>query len=200
VGTVSLREQNRERTREVLVATAMKLFRERGYGSVTIDEIAARAGVGRRTVFRYFATKEDLVLFDHADYVALFRQVLAQRSAKDRPVESLRKAAVAVARALVDHRAHLLPRLRLVAKEPALTARYVELDQRWHEAILELLAPRAPDPSAELRLRLFAGATVGALNAGLALWVRGGGKLDLVEATHTVFRLLENGLGGVEIV
>ena len=200
---MGLRAQNRQRTREALVGAALELFRERGYANVTIGEIAAHAGVARRTVFRYFATKEDLVLFDHADYVATFRRVLSGRDRREPPLEALRRAALEVAAELQQNRAQLLPRLRLMMKEPAVTARYVELDQRWHEAILEALAPDAPSPApspaTELRLRLFAGAAVGALNAGLGVWVKGGGRLDLEAAVKTVFQLLERGLGNVRV-
>src|SRR5439155_23417219 len=114
-----LRERNRARTREALVETALELFRTRGYQSVTVEEIANHAGVARRTVFRYFATKEDLVLFDHADYVATFRRVLDQERPGERPFGALRRAAQAVAAELQQNRTQLLPRLRLVRKEPA---------------------------------------------------------------------------------
>jgi AcrR family transcriptional regulator len=192
-----LRQRNRARTREAIVEAALELFRARGYRQVTVDEIARQAGVARRTVFRYFATKEDLVLFDHGDYVATFRRVLEERPARERPFRALRRAARAVAGELQQNRTQLLPRLRLVAKEPALRARYVELDQRWHEAIVETLAPFAASDDAELRLRLIAGAVVGALNAGLTVWVRRGGRLDLEAAVDRVFDLLQNGLGEV---
>lgn len=192
-----LRQRHRARTREALVETALALFRQRGYRDVTVDEIARRAGVARRTVFRYFATKEDLVLFDHADYVATFRRVLDERPARERPFRALRRAARAVAAELQQNRTQLLPRLRLVQKEPALRARYVELDQRWHQAIIEALAPRRPTDDDELKLRLIAGAVVGALNAGLIVWVRRGGRLALGPAVDRVFDLLQNGLGEV---
>jgi AcrR family transcriptional regulator len=194
---MGLREANRERTREALAATALQLFGEYGYDAVTIDAVAAAAGVARRTLFRHFATKEDLVLYDHGEYVDAFRRVLTQRRRKEPPIEGLRRAALAVTELLLARKESLLPRLTLVLREPALAARYVQLDQRWNEAILEALAPAAVSPSTELKLRLFAGAAVGALNAGLFVWVRRGGKPDLVAATHSVFDLLENGLGRV---
>ncbi|MFN0252554.1 MAG: TetR/AcrR family transcriptional regulator [Kofleriaceae bacterium] len=193
---MSIRAANRERTREALVTSALELFHEHGYPNVTIQDIAKRAGVGRRTVFRYFPTKEDIVLFDHADYVAVFRRVLfEQRDQRHAPFDLLRAAAIAVAAELQENRTQLLPRLRLVQSVPALMARYVELDQRWHVAILEALGP--PTRDTELRLRLFAGATMGALNAGLFVWVKRNGRVDLSATTKIVFRLLEQGLGGV---
>ena len=195
---MSIRALNRQRARAAVVASAMELFHENGYDNVTIADIAAHAGVGRRTIFRYFETKEDLVLFDHADYVATFRRLLfEQRHAFDSPFGALQAAALAVASELQENRTQLLPRLRLVLEVPALMARYVELDQRWHQAILEAFGP--PTPATELRLRLFAGATMGALNAGLFVWVRRRGRVDLADTTRLVFRLLQKGLGGLVI-
>src|SRR5207248_5812494 len=142
--------------------------------------------------FRYFAGKEGLVLYDHGEYVAIFRRVLSARRKHEPPLDALRRAAMAVTAELLQRQKSLLPRLSLVLREPALAARYVTLDQRWHEAVLEALAPASVSPPTELKLRLFAGAAVGALNAGLFVWVRRGGKTDLVAATHTVFDLLES--------
>src|SRR3954470_1538131 len=55
-----LRERKKRQTRELIAATAQGLFRERGFDAVTVDEVAGQAGVSRKTVFNYFATKEDL--------------------------------------------------------------------------------------------------------------------------------------------
>jgi AcrR family transcriptional regulator len=56
-----LREQKKAETRAALVKAAQDLFHRKGYEATTIDEIAEAAVVSRRTFFRYFPTKEDLV-------------------------------------------------------------------------------------------------------------------------------------------
>ncbi|OLT12161.1 hypothetical protein BJF78_24840 [Pseudonocardia sp. CNS-139] len=57
--------EGRAEVRRELVAAAVALFRTRGYEDTTVDDIAAAAGVGRRTFFRYFRGKEDAVSPDH---------------------------------------------------------------------------------------------------------------------------------------
>lgn len=59
---VTLRQIKKERTRQLIADTALRLFLERGYDQTTIDEIASTAEVGTRTLYRYYPTKEDLLV------------------------------------------------------------------------------------------------------------------------------------------
>ncbi|WP_163507526.1 TetR family transcriptional regulator [Fodinicola acaciae] len=66
---MSLRERKKQRTRAALQRHALRLFRDQGYAETTVDDIAAAAEVSRSTFFRYFGTKEDVLLFDNLDPV-----------------------------------------------------------------------------------------------------------------------------------
>ena len=75
-----IRDRKREETRARIAETALQLFVSQGYTETTIDQIAAAAGVGRRTIFRHFATKET-ILFDHL----IVRHELAVQYLRERP-------------------------------------------------------------------------------------------------------------------
>src|ERR671933_2466057 len=58
--STGLRERKKQQTRELIANTARRLFGERGFEAVTVAEVARAADVAEKTVFNYFATKEDL--------------------------------------------------------------------------------------------------------------------------------------------
>ncbi|MEY9871950.1 AcrR family transcriptional regulator [Streptacidiphilus sp. MAP12-33] len=91
------REQNKRRTHEALIEAAGRLFQERGYEATTVRDIAAAAGVGERTFFRYFPSKESLVLQQVRDLVPLLAAEIRDRPAAEPPLVALREALLEVA-------------------------------------------------------------------------------------------------------
>lgn len=85
-----LRELKKARTRAAIQREALRLFRERGYDATTVEQVAQAAEVAHTTVFRYFPTKEDLVVSDDADPV--FFDALRAQPADLSPVAALRAA------------------------------------------------------------------------------------------------------------
>ncbi|WP_042372752.1 TetR/AcrR family transcriptional regulator [Streptacidiphilus neutrinimicus] len=92
------RQQNKRRTHEALIEAAGRLFQERGYESTTVRDIAAAAGVGERTFFRYFPSKESLVLQQVRDLVPLLAAEIRDRPGAEPPLVALRSAVLEVAR------------------------------------------------------------------------------------------------------
>lgn len=159
---IGLRERKKQATRSAFIAAAVRLFTRRGFDAVTIDEISAAADVSPRTFFRYFATKEQVVLHDADVYKDAFSAVLQAPRKGESPWATARRAALAVAREISDRRDDLRPRLLLIPTSPLLIATWTELDRFWRDQLTTHFAAHGhPDPD------IVAGAIVGGLNAAL---------------------------------
>ncbi|WP_234382134.1 TetR/AcrR family transcriptional regulator [Streptomyces dysideae] len=86
------REQNKRRTREALIQAAAGLFHEKGYEDTTVADIASAAGVGERTFFRYFPTKESLLLQETRELIPLLAGEIVARPPAEAPLVALRNA------------------------------------------------------------------------------------------------------------
>lgn len=92
VSTPGRREENKQRTRSALEQAAARLFDEQGFAATTVRDIAAAAGVGERTFFRYFPSKEDLVLQQVRDLIPGLMDAVRSRPATEAPLTALREA------------------------------------------------------------------------------------------------------------
>ncbi|MGW0365798.1 TetR/AcrR family transcriptional regulator [Streptomyces sp. NPDC002990] len=87
--TTGLRENKKLRTRRQLAATALELFLERGFDAVSVADVAAAAEVSKPTLFRYFPSKEDLVLDRFADHQDEAARIVRERAAGQGPVDAV---------------------------------------------------------------------------------------------------------------
>jgi AcrR family transcriptional regulator len=184
--------------RERLALAAAELFQTRGYVETTIDEIAACAGVGRRTFFRHYRSKEDVIFPDHDQ---LLLEVGARLSMF--PAESGLDAITAAVRIVLHHyvdtREISLLRYRLVSQVPALREREIASVARYQRVFRERLAD-GTDPGAEssLRAEVVAASVVAAHNQVLRRWLRGDGVTDpfaeLDQALRYVADTFEHGV------
>ncbi|MGW7329148.1 TetR/AcrR family transcriptional regulator [Streptomyces sp. NPDC054840] len=88
--TTGLRENKKLRTRHRLAATALELFLERGFDAVSVADVAAAAEVSKPTLFRYFPSKEDLLLDRFADHQDEAARIVRERPAGRTPVGAVR--------------------------------------------------------------------------------------------------------------
>ena len=90
---IDRRSRKRLATRQGISDAATRLFFERGFDNVTIDEIAEAADVGRKTVFNHFARKEDMFFDRNEELSQTLREALGHRGVRVSPVEALRRVA-----------------------------------------------------------------------------------------------------------
>ncbi|MGH9040684.1 MAG: TetR family transcriptional regulator [Acidimicrobiia bacterium] len=195
--TEGLRERHRLRTLSQLEEIALRLFDERGYDAVTIDDIAEEADVSRRTFFRYFSGKEEVLFADQAERADQLRRALAARPRHEPPLTALRNALMSLSAEYELDRDQLLRRARIMAGTPALLARS-QLQQRNGEQIVaELMAEwLGVDPVTDLRPGIVAAATLAVLRVAFNAWLAGGGEADLTELVREALDLLDGGLQG----
>lgn len=157
-------------TRRDLATAATDLFIRQGYAATTVDDIAAAAGVGRRTFFRYYPTKENVFLLPALDEVADFDEVLRAAPDTGDPVDD---AAEAMRRSVEERRAHLDDSLRLyrsVRSTPELRGAVRTFNLAFERCFAEWYAGRTGDPPDGTDARLFAACAVSVRETALACW------------------------------
>jgi AcrR family transcriptional regulator len=159
-------------TRDRLVTAAFALFEEQGFENTTVDEIAQRAGVGRSTFFRNFASKEDAIFPEHD---ALLARITERLSTADPETRGL--AVAEAARLVLQHyltegdRART--RYRLTRSVPALQAREVAGLRQYQRLFTRFLTQWwDAETDGPLRAELMAAAIVTAHNHVLRRWLR----------------------------
>ncbi|MFF0160828.1 TetR family transcriptional regulator [Streptomyces sp. NPDC005263] len=165
--------------RDALVAAAFRLFLERGYEQTTVDDIVALAGVGRRSFFRYFPSKEDVVFPDHERCLADMTDFLSSGDDTEEPVGRVCDAARLVLRMYAENPTFSVQRYRLTKKVPGLRAYELSVVWRYERALAEYLRARfAGRPDGNLRADVIAAAVVAAHNNALRSWLRSDGQDD----------------------
>ena len=188
--TEGLREKNRTEVRARLVAAALELFADQGFDAVTIDAIAARAKVSRRTFFRYFPTKEDVVMERRVEQLSRFRDLLRAGS-QEAPFEQVRSAFEALAGDYKAMRRRVLVEHALFAASPSLLKRDLEIDRLFEVEIGAALARTAASVSSRRRARLCAAAVMGVLRVVIEEWARDKGRSDLAAVGREALDLVE---------
>lgn len=138
----SLRQERKLRTKQAIAAAALHLFALRGYANITVPEIAAAAKVGERTLYRYYADKEELLFAEDEDLHAALRAGIERQPVRDAPFTVLRAASLAVARTLQDRREDVRRRAEVIADSPALAARQQSKHAAWAVVLADGLAGR----------------------------------------------------------
>jgi TetR/AcrR family transcriptional regulator, regulator of mycofactocin system len=148
---------------------ALELFATQGFDQTTVDELAVAGGVGRRTFFRYFPTKLDVVLGELDDGLAALAAVLGEQPGDD-PVAAARAAFLAVNHYAAAELPALRRRLGLIEDVPELAARATVRYRDWEQTLAADAARRWEADAGSLRAQVFGRAVVAAMRAVFSAW------------------------------
>lgn len=185
------RDKKKDQTRSALAAAAIELFTERGYDTVTMAEVAKAVGVSRRTAFRYFPAKDDLMLEHPNQWMHVFNEfVEAHQHLK--PSQRLREAAYAVASHIEFNPEPVIQLFALTFTHPALAAGYARTNHAWVLRVASELSASSPATTTPLAAEVLAAAYMGMVDTVCAAWARNGGSMT--ELFDQAFVALDVGL------
>lgn len=166
------REQHKHQTRATLERVAVDLFTRRGFDHVTIDDITAVAGVSKRTFYRYFEAKEDLLLAEQQEIRDLVHTAIQRRPLDEPLVDALCNALHEAGPDLRTTDALVLDKTRLLIETPSLAARLAHIHWTWEQSFTQLVAERlgCTDPD-DPRPALLAAALLSALRVAMQRWM-----------------------------
>lgn len=191
----SLRERKKARTRASLREHALRLFREQGYHATTVEQIAAAAEVSPSTFFRYFPTKEDVVLRD--DFDDRMFEAMQRQPPSVSPVAALRAGIREALETLTPAEwAEFQEMTALGLAIPEVRARMMDELTRTINKAADALATRLDRSPEDLAVRVYAGAVFGVLMAAMGPETYSEGRIDaaVFERADQALAMLEGGL------
>jgi mycofactocin system transcriptional regulator len=177
-------------TRAELSHIALQLFIERGFEATTVDDIAIAAGIGRRTLFRYFASKNDLPWGDFDGILATMRDYLRNVPPQTSLVDALHGAVIEFNRFPAEESPFHRERMQLLLNVPALVAHSTLRYASWRQVIAEYAALRLGLPEESLEPQAIAWTYLGVSLSAYEQWLRLDGA-ELLPLLDTSLRMLE---------
>jgi mycofactocin system transcriptional regulator len=179
-------------THQEVAQHALDLFAKNGFEATTVDDIAAAAGIHRRTLFRYFPSKNDIVWGDFEWVMARLRAHLAAESPDDPMMEVLGRAAVRSNSYPTDQLPELRIRMTLITTVPSLQAHSMLRYAAWRNVVAEFAAARLGQRPDDLAPTALGFAALGASMAAFSRWVHNPGD-DLQANLREAYALLQHG-------
>lgn len=189
-----MRERKRYAAMRLVQEVALDLFDAHGYADVTVQRIAAASDVSLSSVYRYFGTKEHVVLWDEND--PIWSPRIPQGLRSHPPLESLRFMVDAlVSGVLSSDQARLRRRISLIMKEPSVEAASALQAYRAAETFGTAVSEALGREHGDLEVQLLSHAVVGAIVGGLHHWYEGGFGTPLETIMRRVAASFERGFG-----
>jgi mycofactocin system transcriptional regulator len=160
---------------------SLRLFTELGFDDTTVEKIAAEAGVSRRTFFRYFDSKADVLWHAFDGEVRALRTAFSAVPPEVPLMEAIRRVVVSVNQYRAEDVPELRTRMNLVTSVPALQASAAHHYDAWERAVSEFAAARLGQPAGSLFPLAIGRATLAVCRAAYDRWV------DRADADLTVY-------------
>ncbi|MBV1833596.1 TetR/AcrR family transcriptional regulator [Novacetimonas pomaceti] len=185
-----LRERKQERIRATLIAEAMRLFSAQGYDQTTVDEIADAADISRRTLFRMFKTKGDIVLAWTKGMTQSLSDALASCPVDMHPADAMMHAFTSLVPRIAKNRQDTYAFVFLIEKTPSLQTVSLQKYGKWEDCLAEGLAKRIADrKNRRNAARLMARSGIAIFRTALDEWIRLKGRPALVPLLEKTYDL-----------
>lgn len=186
-----LRARRRRRMADDIELIALRAFAERGIDAVTVDDIADAADISRRTFFRYFASKDDILHGNPERQLEIVRAALDSAPANASPSGLARRILLALTSEYDDRKEALLLRKKIAAKDPDAFARGSGRHAGLVDGIVDALTSHlGTDPETDMRPRVYIHAGLGALQAVARTWLTTGARGSLKDLTAESLALI----------
>lgn len=182
------RERKKQQVRDLLSTTALTLFAERGFENTTVEDITEAADVSRTTFFRYFDSKEAVVVGYLQDLGQQAGEAVLARPPDEPPMRALRAALIELAAAQQQHGdplAELIDDLR--RNSPVVRTAYLAKMDDWQRSLSERLAQRMKLDETALEPRLYAAVAMAAVSSATVTWEARGRRDDVIALLHEAF-------------
>lgn len=190
---MGLRELKMERTRQLIADKAFELFTEQGFDHTTVEQIAAAAEVGPRTLYRYFATKETLIVKFVEDH--LFAALDALRAQPDdTPLPAALYALVDnIIATIAANSDRVLAIYDLAERAPSVRAQFSDMWWIWRAQVADEVARRYKGRSCETAGSLAAALTMLVIDHSVRAWAESGGRANMRRLVNKALEMLRAG-------
>ena len=174
------RADQRQATRATLADAAIELFIDNGYEAVTMDDIAAQAGVSRPTAFRHFRAKAEVITAVQDEWLRIFSEGVEHRLPGETEWHALRRVSHAIAAHIDADRERVIRAAALSWSHPALQAQAYAQFARWQSLVAVAIRPAV---DGDLAAAMIGGAMMGMIQSILLVWAVSDGTVDM----HALF-------------
>lgn len=185
-------ERRHERTRAAIADAAVALFAQQGFAETTMDQVAEAAGVSRRTAYRHFPSKDDLVYEQPHRWLVHFDEVLAEEVADESPRDRCRRGLLAVARLIEANADSIIPAFNVMRSTPSLRGYNGRTEDDWFARYTEILSSGGDiDPQTMVEVATVAGSLVGTTKGLVGVWAATYPALDMEQIARAALEQLD---------